>query len=365
MRNKSLILLLACVCGTIAAVGISQWMQARGTTSEAAPTVDIFVAAKAIDLGEQITGDKIRLEPWPADRIPEGSVGDLGLLDGKFARQKFYAGEPVMPVKLMDTNTATAPKGYSVVAMRADAENSISNLVQPGDRVNVMAFFTKSELIPRTMTKTVLTGVRVFAIDGNTERLEGDAKPTTARTIQLSIRSDDVDAWTYANELGKIRLSLGNPGDYEEPATEEGPSPAASSFLKWLADYQTAQDRRREEMRQPVATPVAASAAAAAPTAVAAEPKKRKEGFKMLKMVEGRMIEYWIAPNEVPVVLSDTGPTGGNGQETTDADADLQEESSHSDANAPAGPGDYSHLNGADSPFFQPPGDRGNSASDY
>ncbi|WP_442509796.1 Flp pilus assembly protein CpaB [Novipirellula sp. SH528] len=363
MRNKSLILLLACVCGTIAAVGISQWMQARGTTGEAAPTVDIFVAAKAIDIGEQVTADKIRLEAWPADRIPEGAVGDLGLLDGKFARQKFYAGEAVMPVKLMDTNTAMAPKGYSVVAMRADAENSISNLVQPGDRVNVMAFFTKSELIPRTMTKTVLTGVRVFAIDGNTDRLEGDAKLTAARTIQLSIRSDDVDAWTYANELGKIRLSLGNPGDYEEPTSDEGPSKAAQSFLKWLADYQTAQDLRREEMREPVAAPPVT------PVPVAA-PKKRKDGFEMIKMVEGRMIKYWVVPNEVPVVMSDTGATDGSGQEATETETTSQSDPSHTDGNAagkrpPAGSGDYSHLNGADSPFFEPSGERATSTSSY
>ncbi|TWU23151.1 SAF domain protein [Novipirellula galeiformis] len=362
MRNKSLILLLACVCGTIAAVGISQWMQARGTTGEAAPKFDIFVAAKAIDIGEQVTAEMIRLEPWPADRIPEGAVGDLALLDGKYARQKFYAGEPVMPVKLMDTNTATAPKGYSVVAMRADAENSISNLVQPGDRVNVMAFFTKSELIPRTMTKTVLSGVRIFAIDGNTDRQEDDAKPTTARTIQLAIRSEDVDAWTYANELGKIRLSLGNPGDYEEPSSEGGPSKAGKDFLKWLADHQAAQDRRREEKVEPVVP-------TSTPVAVAA-PKKPKEGFKMLKMVEGRMIEYWIAPNSVPVVMSDSGATGGVAGESTDAESTSSATATQSDEGAAGkrstvSPGDYSHLNGADSPFFEPNEERTTPSSGY
>ena len=33
MRNKSLFLLVACVCGTIAAIGVSQWMQAQDQTN--------------------------------------------------------------------------------------------------------------------------------------------------------------------------------------------------------------------------------------------------------------------------------------------------------------------------------------------
>ncbi|TWU35976.1 Flp pilus assembly protein CpaB [Novipirellula artificiosorum] len=356
MRNKSLILLLAIVCGTVAAIGISQWMQARNTGGGSAPTIEIFVAAKAIELGEEITPEKIRLEPWPADRIPEGSVGDLKTLEGKFARQKFYAGEAVMPVKLMDTNSATIPKGFSVVAMKADVENSISNLVQPGDRVNVMAYFTKSELIPRTTTKTVLNGVRIFAIDGNTDRIvDENERPTTARTIQLLIHSGDVDAWISANELGKIRLSLGNPGDYDAAVEQEGPSEAGQEFMTWLADYQAAQEANRNAVQEPVApqspiTPVSK--------------KKKKDGFKMIKMVEGRMIEYWIAENELPVILNDTGA-----KEQTAADEELSEENQPQPngpaAGQPMTPPDYRYLNGEDSPFFQPPAEGMSSPNGY
>ncbi|TWT81648.1 SAF domain protein [Planctomycetes bacterium CA13] len=348
MRNKSLILLLAIVCGTVAAIGISQWMQARNTGGGATATAEIFVAAKAIDLGEQVTPDKIRLEPWPADRIPEGSVGDLKQLEGKYAKQKFYAGEPVMPVKLMDTNAATIPKGFSVVSMKADAENSISNLIQPGDRVNVMAYFQKSELIPQTMTKTVLNGVRIFAMDGNTDRIaDQEDRPKMARTVQLLIHSGDVDAWTYANELGKIRLSLGNPGDYDEAVEQEGPSEAGKEFIKWLADYQAAQEAKRKALLQPAPTVVKQTPVL--------PPKPKKEGFKMLKMVEGEMIEYWIVDNELPVILNRTGtkePTNEDPSNATDSPQITPV------SGTPAEEPDYSYLNGENSPFFQPPTER-------
>ncbi|TWU38926.1 SAF domain protein [Novipirellula aureliae] len=344
MRNKSLILLLAIVCGTVAAIGISQWMQARSTVGGTTATVEIFVAAKAIDLGEQVTPEKIRLEPWPADRIPEGSVGDLALLEGKYAKQKFYVGEPVMPVKLMDNNMATIPMGFQVVSMRADAENSISNLVQPGDRVNVMAYFTKSEVIPQTMTKTVINGVRIFAIDGKTERVtDSEDRVQNARTIQLLIHAGDVDAWTYANELGKIRLTLGNPGDYDEAVQKDGPSKAAEEFVSWIADYQAAQESLRNKKNEPQVRTIGL------PAAAPPEPeKKKKNGFKMIKMVQGRMIEYWIADNELPVIVNDTG----SGEATTDASVDTSVPPTK--PNTSTGGEDYSYLNGENSPFFQP-----------
>jgi len=208
MRNKSVFLILACVCGTVAAIGVSQWMQAQSTNNTPGATVEIFVTAKTIDIAEEITADKIRLESWPADRVPKGASGTLEDLEGKYARQRFYEGEPVMPVKLMDDangSSQTIPVGYSVVSMRADPESSVATLVRPGDRVDVMAYFTKSELIPETMAKTVLTGVRVFAVDGKTEREvdEEDAKP--AKSISLLVHKKATPAWTYAIQLGKNR----------------------------------------------------------------------------------------------------------------------------------------------------------------
>ena len=86
MRNKSLFLLLACVCGTIAAIGVSQWMSAANS---GAKLVEIFVTTQAIGEQEEITPDKISLEEWPADKVPAGSTADLSALEGRFAKQAF------------------------------------------------------------------------------------------------------------------------------------------------------------------------------------------------------------------------------------------------------------------------------------
>ena len=63
MRNKSIYLLLACVCGTVAAVLASEWLKAQGNQNTTT-MVEIFVTAAKIDVGEKITAEKIALERW-------------------------------------------------------------------------------------------------------------------------------------------------------------------------------------------------------------------------------------------------------------------------------------------------------------
>lgn len=341
MRNKSIYLLLACVCGTVAAILASQWLKAQANNQGPGSTVEIFVAAVAIDIGEKITAEKIQLEQWPADKVPQGSTGQLPQLDGKYAKQRFYVGEAIMPVKLMDENWTTVPKGYRVVAMKA-SDISIGNLVQPGDRVDVMAYFNKSELIPHSATKTVLMGVRVYALDGDTERKLGEDRPKTLRTIQLLIHEKDAEAWTYANELGNIRLSLGSDADY---SNEDGSNEAGQEFLAWLDEYR----RKQEEA-------MAALKVQPAPARRVEQPAPPKEdGFTMIKMVEGRMLEYWIVPGKLPVLKGEVGTAT-----TGDSVAPPKIET-----NPTPGAGiddEFGYLNGQDSPFFEPSKETGLNA---
>ncbi len=333
MRNKSLFLLLACVCGTVAAIGVSQWMQAQNKAGGGFETVEIFVTAQEIDVQEEITADKIRLEQWPADKIPAGATNDMSTLEGRYAKQPFYAGEPVLSAKLMnDKDDVIVPKGYSVVSMPAD-RGGIANLVKQGDRVDVRAYFTQSELIPRTTSKTILSGVRVFAIDGKTKR-DDEKKTSPVRTISLLIRKADEEAWTYAEKLGEISLSLGSPGDYENPEDVSEASQAGQEFLQWMADLREQAERARTEALdrdepEVVETPQLA-------------PAPKKNTWQMVKWHEGKMTLFeFTEGNPVPRIVVTTG--GDNSDEAAQEDTVEAEKTD-----------DLDHLLGEDSPFFQP-----------
>lgn len=337
MRNKSLFLLLACVCGTVAAIGVSQWMQAQNKNGGGFETVEIFVATKDIDVQEEITAKKIRLEQWPAGKVPKGATKKLEELKGRYAKQPFYVGEPVLSIKLMnDKDDVIVPKGYSVVAMQADRAG-IANLVKQGDRVDVRAYFTQNELIPRTTSKTILSGVRVFAIDGKTKRDEDEQRSGSVRTISLLIRKADEEAWTYAQKLGEISLSLGSPGDYENSSDVGEASQAGQEFLQWLADLREEQEKAR-------------AAAAVQPEPDVTEepnlaPAPEKKTFRMLKMHEGRMTLFEFEEgNPVPRIIA----VSGEDEVEAQAEPDLTP--------ATDSKSDLDHLLGEDSPFFQPRG---------
>ncbi len=346
MRSKFLYLVLAGFCGIAAAALASQWLKAQASGPPSGVSTEIFVAAVAIDVGEEITAQKVQLEKWPADKIPEGASGILSEMEGQFAKQRFYVGEAIMTVKLMKENWSAVRKGFKAVAMKA-SDVSIANLIQPGDRVDVMAYFSKSELIPRSTTKTVLRGVRVYALDGDTQKRTAEERPKSLRTIELLIREKDAEAWTYANELGNIRLSLGS---NEEYAGEEMPNDAGEEFLNWIEEQQKRLEdstavREREikvEMASTVIKPTAEI-----PAVIEQPPAPvEEEGFSMIKMVEGRMVEYWVVPGKLPRIR---GPVQESVREQVQPSAAIEIKAAEN--RAPTTTSEFSYLDGRKSPF--------------
>ena len=344
MRNKSLFLLLACVCGTVAAIGVSKWMEAN-TGNAVLETVEIFVTTQAISAQEEITADKIKLEHWPANKVPQGSSNDLAELQGRYAKQSMYAGEIVMSAKLMnEKDDVIVPQGFRVVPMPA-GKSGIANLVKQGDRVDVDAYFTKSDLIPASGNKPILVGVKVFAIDGKTKRDPDEKKLKSARTISLLIRKADYDAWVIAQQNGEVSLSIGSTGTYSDDLPEEEASAEAQAIVTWIADHKAHKDQMKAEALAAEKAKAAADAAAKAKAAESGEPEpvSRKGVFRTTKIVEGRLVVYeWTPGDPVPRVVADTGP----GQLNVDLNS-LEE-------TPPATDEEASYLNGEGSPFFQP-----------
>jgi pilus assembly protein CpaB len=290
MRNKSLFLIIACVCGAVAAVGASQLIQGQGPAP--GQTTEILVAARTIEVGELLTAEMLTLEPWPADRVPTGSVKDLAIIEGKAVAQQVFSGEPILDAKLVDEaelSNTNIPDGFIVVSMRGGSGNSIAPMIRPGDRVNVDAFFSQGSRMPESTVRTVLAGVRVFAVDGVTSRLaqkSGDYRQGGGpETISLLIQKSDNEAWMYATELGKITLSLSGP---EFAADSEESKNAGAEFMRWYRELNANSNPQ--------------------PT-VAGPSRPKGAGFRMLKLHGGNWTEYEIPnSNGNPFVKASSDP---------------------------------------------------------
>ena len=107
--------------------------------------------------------------------MPAGALTKLEEVEGKRCRMKLYAGEPILSSKLLGTNESIGaakdiPAGYRVAHVKVDAATGSSNLILPGDRVDVLVFRTVGQNdMQATAAKIVLQDIKVFAVDTHTE----------------------------------------------------------------------------------------------------------------------------------------------------------------------------------------------------
>src|SRR5688572_9473452 len=98
MKSKSLILIvIACGCGLVASIGISQVMDRGG--APAPDTTQILVALNDVNINDKLDAQNVRLEDWPKDRVPEGSFAKLEDVKDQFTRARLYKGEPIIKAK--------------------------------------------------------------------------------------------------------------------------------------------------------------------------------------------------------------------------------------------------------------------------
>ncbi|MCC9609576.1 Flp pilus assembly protein CpaB [Blastopirellula sp. JC732] len=233
MRPKSLILIVfALGCGLVASIGISQVLESKNQQA-AVPQMEmenIFVAIEDIDINEPLTPELIKLEPWPKDKVPEGAVTNLEELENRRPRVRLYAGEPILERKLFGSNedkgaSKMIPAGFRVHSVRVTAESSASGLILPGDRVDVLVYLRSSGAINKTLTRTILKNVRVFAVNEQTHReTDSEGNSINAKTVSLLVKPSQVEILMLASQLGQLSLSLRPPnedGVEEEDETDD------------------------------------------------------------------------------------------------------------------------------------------------
>jgi pilus assembly protein CpaB len=223
MRGKSIaLLMLALGCGLIAAIGITQVLAKRNTepANNGVVMQPVLVATHDISMGHTIEPGDVKVETWPQGKAPEGTLTKVEEAAGHLARGMIIAGEAIVDKKLRtsDYYSQGIPLGYRVVSVKVDNVSSSSGLILPGDRVDVLVFFTKNvcQGINETKTQTVLQDIRVFAVNADVESDKDKDKgkgAIDANTISLLVTPKQAAKLTWASEMGRIRLVMRPPGD--------------------------------------------------------------------------------------------------------------------------------------------------------
>lgn len=361
MRPKSLILfVLALGCGLVAAIGINQVMANRGNgPAETGETVPIFVALADVDLGEPLSPAVLKLEPWPKDKVPLGSLSNIEDIEGRRPRTKLFAGEPILENKLLSKDASLQgasgfiPKGMRVVAVKVDAVSGSSGLLLPGDRVDLVVQMqaNPSRGITETSARTILQDVKVFAVNDTFRREHQDKneQAITAKTVSLLVKPDEAELITLASELGEIRLLMRSTEDDTVAET----SGAAIHHLLGIADPKSNRDSESlmaeaaggknellNMLNETKAAPVAPAPHPATPAADLPAPWK----MMLLLGPTAQQIEFDTGSGGIRSVPWGEGPLG-----STAPAAEPQPSDTHSD--------EMPTLEPADAPFEEPSSD--------
>jgi len=234
MRPKSIVLILIALgCGLVASIGISQVMDNKDQGGAKGETTMVYVAKVDIPVGEPLTAEMIEHAEWPKARVPQGVVADVKKILSNRPAVRIFKGMPILEANLISGKAADAsnqiPKGYRAFTITVDKESSFANMVKPGDRVDVNAFFNNDVQIygrgkfRLTMAKTILHDVRVFAADHRFQRNADDPeKVEKTTTITLQVTPEQAEKLAFVDQIAKIRLILRRADDDTKVAESKG-----------------------------------------------------------------------------------------------------------------------------------------------
>ena len=254
MRTKSVLLLvIALGCGVVASVAVSQVVldQKNRAVVQTAP---VLVVAKEISAATKIPMDSFRLEDWPIDRIPMGTLSDPKMIENKFSKQRLYPGEPIIEAKLSAKGREfTVPEGYQIFDIPVKDETGGGGYIGPGDHVDVYGYMDKVTRVKAAKSVKVMENLEVVMIDGVAVADPEATRQKKSSTIQLLVKDSQYIVLDTAANLGKLRLALRPPG---KQVTSSEPDDG-EKFLTWLNESEGSSGK---QIAEPVASPVSAPA---------------------------------------------------------------------------------------------------------
>lgn len=187
--------------------------------------VKILVAAADLPAGTLVQEQHLTWQAWPED--DDNNIEDIYIVEkvrpledfiGTVVRQGINAGEPITEARMVKPGqsgflAAVLNPGKRAVSIPINMTSGIAGFIFPGDRVDVILVHSikESELEEDTSTarrasETILTDVRIVAMDQSTNDQLQEASVRRVATLEVTPKGAEIVA--VATELGRLTLSL-------------------------------------------------------------------------------------------------------------------------------------------------------------
>jgi pilus assembly protein CpaB len=198
------------------------------------PTTEVLIASVDLPIGNSVTGEQLRWQPWPKGAVSELMItkdrDPKGLEDtvGAISRNPSLAGEPIRRDKMIKGvnggfMSAVLPSGMRAVAINivSSGARSAGGFILPNDRVDIMRTgrddeATRSRQSEAFVTETILQNIRVLAIGQNIQERNGE-KVVVGETATLELEPRQSELIMLAQRSGELSLALRSLSDANKP----------------------------------------------------------------------------------------------------------------------------------------------------
>ena len=201
---------------------------------------EVLVAASNLQPGQPLNASQVRWQKWPTSNIDPGFITQRGTFTaetavaGTVVRAPIVAGEPITYNKIVKSDaagfmSATLQPGMRAVSIGVSVVSIAGGFVLPNDRVDIILAQTSSDASKAAHARTVLSNVRVLAID---QAFDGKNQKavTDVKTVTLELTPGQAEAVARAQASGTLSLALRALGDNEiVRAAQRGTTAGAES----------------------------------------------------------------------------------------------------------------------------------------
>lgn len=196
---------------------------------EREPTVNVLVATQSLPVGARVNSSSLGWSAWPEHSVVDGFITDrnrpdaMEKLDGAVVRMPIFSGEPIRQEKIADSSSkimsSLLPAGKRAVSTEISVATGAGGFILPNDRVDVI-MVRKGDSDSAMLTETILSNVRVLAIDQQIEEKDDGSKSVVGTTATLELTPDQSKVITVAQQMAeRLQLALRSVADAQEQDT--------------------------------------------------------------------------------------------------------------------------------------------------
>lgn len=214
MRAK-LILIVALMMGVVTTVLFFKYMKQFDEAAIVNETMVEVAAVKfSIERNQLISPGMVQLIQVPSAGVHPQAVRSLTEVEGKFADAKLEPGEVVLSHRVKSTKDESEmvsrklQEGYRAVSVGVNMVQSVSNLIEPEDTVDVVFIPPSIANEPPPAAIVLLQNVRVLAVGRRMIETSNEAPYAEYSSVTLEIKPQEIAKLIQSDEQGTISLAL-------------------------------------------------------------------------------------------------------------------------------------------------------------